>query len=93
MSPKANESTNSFKNTIIVILILLLFFALQYWKPSYYWNSPRRKFERELIGDRGLDILIYGLVTIFFLGIMFRFLKNIFIRCSSKHEISKDIEE
>jgi TRAP-type C4-dicarboxylate transport system permease small subunit len=92
MSPKANKLTNSYKGTAIAALISLLFFALQYWKPSFYWNSPKTKFQRELIGDLRLDILVYGLVAMFVLGIIFRLLGVIF-RLSSKHDSSKYSKE
>lgn len=70
MSHKVNRSKNNYRDITLANLAFLLIFALQYWKPSFYWDSPKMRFQKELIGDRILDILVYGMVAIWFLGMI-----------------------
>lgn len=66
----------------VVILLFLLLLALHYWKPSFYWNSFRTTTVRNLIGDRGTDILGYVAIVVSL------FIWTI-LGCSVMHQISK----
>lgn len=61
----------SYKSIITIALILLILLALQYYKPDFYWNSLKIKFQRGIIGDRIFDILVYGVLSINLLGAFF----------------------
>lgn len=58
------------KGMALAFLVLLLFFAQQYWKPDFYWNSSKIKFLRSIIGDLGVDITVYTVVGGNFLGML-----------------------
>ena len=55
-SEKAREVLNYFP---IMTLLCLSFLCVQYWKPGLWWESPGAKLYRHLIGDRGVDIIMY----------------------------------
>lgn len=72
-----NNNQEGFDKSVpFAFLFFLLFFALQYWKPDFYWNSPNIKILRYRYGDRALDIWIYGIATISLLSILEYFTKK-----------------
>ena len=77
MSHQNNRQENPNKNIGLAILVLSLLFAMQYWKPDFYWNSPKTKFLRGIIGDRGVDITVYAVVAINFLGMVMLFINKL----------------
>lgn len=55
-SEKARELLNY---SPIMTLLCLSFPCVQYLKPGFWWESPGAKLYRHLIGDRGVDIIMY----------------------------------
>jgi hypothetical protein len=48
------------QESIIFICMCLLFLNLQFWKPNFWWESPRTKTIRKLLGDKNLDFITYA---------------------------------
>lgn len=59
-SEKAREVLNFWP---IMTLLCLNGFCMQYWKPGFWWESPGAKLYRHLIGDRGVDIIMYTVLV------------------------------